>query len=107
MSLATSIGSDLPAAPVAKKARSPRVTKPPVVEATTRKPGKVAKGCKKVSFYLSPEVIRRLGITAVAEGLDTSEVLEGILAQAPALKRWVLQDRAKPSDQATLETSTD
>jgi hypothetical protein len=108
MSLATS--TDHPAIEKARKIGTTKVSKAsgdrsPV--ATGRKPGKKALGKRKASFFLSPDIIRRLGITAVAEGQDTSDVVESILSQAPALKRWRLHDMAKPSDQATVEVSSD
>jgi hypothetical protein len=110
MSIATSITTDHPPAPAAKRARKARADK--ATQAIKGpKVGKLAKGATKVSFYLSPEVIRRLKITAVALSTDTSDVLEKILAEAPALRRWVLSDRAndraKDDDRAMVGVSED
>lgn len=90
MSLATSLPTDLPNAPASKRPRSPR--------ATSRLASAVPARPRKVSFYLSPEAIRRLGVAATMTDSDKSKVLEAIIAEAPALKRWVVSDRAKVVD---------
>jgi hypothetical protein len=106
MSLATSIATDHQVSQPAKRTRKTRADKG--TEAIKGpKVGKLAKGATKVSFYLSPEVIRRLKITAVALSTDTSEVLENVLAESAMLRRFVLSDRAKVADQATVEVSSD
>jgi hypothetical protein len=100
MSLASTMSTDHPSAPVEKKTRARRATKPesaPINPATGRKPGKLALGHRKVSFFLPPDLIRRLEIKAVAEQLDTSEVLATILQEAEGLRRWRLQDLAPKS----------
>lgn len=102
MSLASTLPTDLlqpSSGPVAKRTRSPR--------ATSRHAGAVAARPKKVSFYLSAEAVRRLGIAATMGDTDKSKILEAIIAEAPALKRWVVQDRAKPADQAMVSSSED
>lgn len=58
---------------------------------------------KKVSFYLSPEAIRRLGIHATMLDTDKSRVVEQLIAEG--CRRWVVSDRAKTADQATQEVS--
>lgn len=99
MSLATTIATDHPAVQVAKRTRSPK--------ATSRQGSAVASRPRKVSFYLSAESIRRLGVAATMTDSDKSKVLESIIAEAPALKRWVVSDRAKSSVEATPEVSAD
>jgi hypothetical protein len=86
--------TDLPPHQAPRRARSPR--------ATSRQ---VAGKPRKVSFYLSPEAIRRLGIAATMGDMDKSKVLETIIAEAPSLRRWVVGDRAKSADQAMPSTS--
>lgn len=110
MSLASTIATDHPDAPVDKKPRSKRAPRPkttPINPATGRKPGKRALGYKKVSFFLPPDLIWRLEVKAVAERLDTSEVVKGLLEEAKGLRRWSLRDLAKPDGEATVEVSAD
>jgi predicted transcriptional regulator len=107
MSLATSLPTTLEGlsqGQVAKAPRKSRTTKAasPQGDASTKAP----RG-QKVSFYLSPQVIRRLKITATAMDSDMSKVVEDVLAESPTLRRWVLSDRAKVADQATVEVSSD
>jgi hypothetical protein len=99
MSLASTLPTDLPHAPTSKRARSSK--------ATSRQGSAVAARPRKVSFYLSAEAVRKLGVVASMEDTDKSKILERIIAEAPSLKRWVVSDRAKPSDQETMEVSTD
>jgi hypothetical protein len=101
MSLASTIATStegLPKGQVAKRPRSAR--------ATSRQGSHVATKSKKVSFYLSPEAIRRLGIAATMTDSDKSRVLEAIIADAPILKRWVVSDRAKSDASAMSEVSS-
>lgn len=111
MSLAALATSDHPAASVEKKPRSRRATTPAVAagdKSTGRKPGKLALGHKKVSFFLPRDLVRRLEIKAVAEDIDTSEALAKILQESEGLRRWRLQDLSpRGSDQATVEVSSD
>jgi hypothetical protein len=102
MSLAASLSEGLPNASVAKRNRA--------TKATSRQGSSVASKSRKVSFYLSPEAIRRLGIAAVQTDSDKSKVLEAIIAKSEDIRRWVVQDRpvgAKPSDSAMSDTSAD
>lgn len=99
MSLASTLQADLPPAPGAKRARAPR--------ATSRQSGQGATRPRKVSFYLSAEAVRKLGVVASMEDTDKSKILERIIAEAPALRRWVVSDRAKLAVGATPEVSSD
>jgi hypothetical protein len=102
MSLAAAVSptlEGLPTAPAAKRARSPR--------ATSRQGSQAAKASRKVSFYLSSEAIRRLGIAATMNDSDKSRVLEQVIAESPSLRRWVVSDRAKASAEATQDLSSD
>lgn len=85
MSLATSI------APDAKPRRRP-VAKSPKGQAV--KP-------QKVSLYLSPRVAKALGVHALMTDQSQSALADGILAEA--LKRFVIQDRAKPAEDAVRD----
>lgn len=90
--------------PVSKKPRKPRKPRPPRVTKEPSLPGDVpAKESRgqKVSFYLKPEVIRRLKIAATGLESDMSKVVQDILEASPGLNSWVLYNRAKPDDQAT------
>jgi hypothetical protein len=77
-----------PAAPVSRRARVTRATRPPK--------GKGDEPTHKVSFYLSADVCKRLGVAASMEETDKSTVVENVLKVA--LKRWVVSDRAKSAD---------
>lgn len=99
MSLATSLPTDHQPATVAKRTRSPRATSRPDARAATKP--------RKVSFYLSAEAVRRLGIAATMNDTDKSRVLEQVIAEAPSLRRYVVSDRAKVSGEATQEVSSD
>lgn len=79
MSLATAV------APEAKPRRRP------VARATK---GQDARP-QKVSLYLSPKVAKALGVHALMTGQSQSALAESVLAEA--LRRFVVQDRAKPS----------
>jgi hypothetical protein len=101
MSLATTLpmkAEGLPSGQVGKRSRSPK--------ATSRQGSQVASKTRKVSFYLSPEAIRRLGVAATMTDSDKSQVLEAIITSAPEIKRWVVSDRAKSSDGAMSEVSS-
>jgi hypothetical protein len=85
MSLATSLD-----APVSAVTRSAKASK-----ATSRRSSQVSEKPRKVSFYLSPEAIRRLGVAASMLDTDKSKVLETVLQSSPVLKRFVVSDRSK------------
>jgi hypothetical protein len=102
MSLACSTPEGVIVPPVAKRNRASK--------ATSRQAPNVASKSRKVSFYLSPEAIRRLGIAAVQTDSDKSKVLEAIIAKSEDIRRWVVQDRpvgAKLSEPAMSEVSAD
>lgn len=65
------------------------------------------KPLRKVSFYLSPESVRRLGVVASMTDSDKSSVLEQVISSSPMIRRWVVSDRAKASDPGTVEISAD
>lgn len=81
------------------------VKRPKSARATSRHRSNIPSKSRKVSFYLSPESIRRLGVAATMTDSDKSRILEAIIASAPELKRWVVSDRAKSSDGAMSEVS--
>lgn len=90
MSLATTNLTDLPAAPTARRARSPR--------ATSRQADRADSKPRKVSFYLPPELVRRLGVMASMMDSDKSKVLGQVLASSPMLRRFVVSDRSRDTD---------
>jgi hypothetical protein len=101
MSLAMTTTSDHPAVPVARRTRTPKVT--------SRRNHQADSKPRKVSFYLSADAIRRLGVAASMEDTDKSKVLERVIAESPALRRWVIQDRARseaPGDGPALPESS-
>ena len=51
----------------------------------------------KVSIVLSAEVDFKLSVASAALRMDRSALVNQILADSPALKRFVVQDRAKPA----------
>ena len=85
MSLATSLES-----PVSRVSRKPRST-----QATSRRASQVDAKPRKVSFYLSADAIRRLGVAASMMDTDKSKVLEEVLANSQILKRYVVSDRSR------------
>ena len=85
MSLATTLD-----APVSSVTRSAKGSK-----ATSRRASQVDSKPRKVSFYLSPEAIRKLGVAASMLDTDKSKVLETVLQSSPVLKRFVVSDRSK------------
>lgn len=94
--------TDHPAAAVPVRTRKPKAT-----QATSRPKTLADEKPRKVSFYLSPESIRRLGVVASMEDSDKSRVLEQVIRTSPLLKRWVVSDRAKTADPGTDEVSSD
>jgi hypothetical protein len=80
-----------------RRARSPR--------ATSRPKDQVAERPRKVSFYLSADACRRLGVAASMEDTDKSRVVERLIRDG--LKRWVIADRAKPAGQLDLAGEED
>jgi hypothetical protein len=97
MSLLAIQPTDHPAPPVARRPRSRRPTSRPGSHAAAK--------ARKVSFYLSPEAVRRLAVAAAMSDSDRSRILEMIIAESPTLRRWVVSDRAKSADPATGEVS--
>jgi hypothetical protein len=84
-------------AAVTSPARRPRATKAPK---GTSRPS--AGRPKKVSFYLSPEALKRIGIHATMMDTDRSAVVEQLVNEH--LRRWVVSDRARSADQGTEAT---
>ena len=82
MSLATTIAAD---------SKAPRRRAAKATKAEVARP-------QKVSLYLSPKVAKALGVHALMEGKSQSALAEAILADS--LKRFVVQDRAKPAEDA-------
>jgi hypothetical protein len=59
--------------------------------------GPISARTRKVSFYLSVEAIRALGVVAVMTDSDKSKVVEAIIAESPALERWSVSYRDAPA----------
>jgi hypothetical protein len=53
---------------------------------------------RKVSFYLSADAVRLLGVAASMEDTDKSRVVERLIREG--LNRWVVVDRARPEPAA-------
>lgn len=53
---------------------------------------------QKATFYLTSDAIRRLGVHAAMTGMDKSSLVESLISDA--LRRFVVQDRAKTADPA-------
>ena len=96
MSLATIHHPAIDVAPKPRRAKSSRATSRPDAERA-----------RKVSFYLSAEAIRRLGIAATMEETDKSRLLERVIQSSPVVKQWVVSNRAKSEDCGTPEGSAD
>jgi hypothetical protein len=58
---------------------------------------------RKVSFYLSADAVRLLGVAASMEDTDKSRVVERLIRDG--LKRWVIADRSKPDTSVMQEVS--
>jgi non-ribosomal peptide synthetase component E (peptide arylation enzyme) len=102
MSASTMLSPEIHGAHVAGDHRPAKVTrkrKPVVAEAS--------KETKKVSYYLSKQAVKRLAVAATMSDESSSALLEEIIAESPSLRRWVVSDRAKVADQATVEVSSD
>lgn len=59
----------------------------------------------KVSIVLSADVDFRLSVAAAALRMDRSALVNQILGESPTVRRFVVQDRAKPAGEATGEVS--
>jgi predicted transcriptional regulator len=59
----------------------------------------------KVSIVLSSDVDFRLSVAAAALRMDRSALVNQILAESPTVRRFVVQDRAKPAGEATGDIS--
>ena len=51
----------------------------------------------KVSIVLSAEVDFKLSVASAALRMDRSALVNQILAESPTMRRFVVQDRAKPA----------
>ena len=59
----------------------------------------------KVSIVLSADVDFKLSVASAALRMDRSALVNQILAESPTLRRFVVQDRAKPAGEATAGIS--
>ena len=55
----------------------------------------------KVSIVLSADMDFRLSVASAALRMDRSALVNQILAESPSIRRFVIQDRAKPAGEAT------
>ena len=55
----------------------------------------------KVTYYLSPEAIRRIGIAATMEGEDKSAIVERLVHEH--LRKWVVSCRPQRADEIPRE----
>lgn len=72
--------------------------------------GKAAKGASKpapdrvkVSIVLAADVDFKLSVAAAALRMDRSALVNQVLSESATLKRFVVQDRAKPAPEAAGE----
>jgi hypothetical protein len=68
------------------------------------RPAKVTRKRKPV---VAEQAVKRLAVAATMSDKSSSALLEEIIAESPSLRRWVVSDRAKVADQATVEVSSD
>ena len=54
----------------------------------------------KVSIVLAAEVDFKLSVASAALRMDRSALVNQILAESPTVRRFVVQDRAKPASEA-------
>ena len=102
MSLASTVDVAAPdqlQLPAARRAKS--------AGSTSRRRDQVDVKPLKVSFYLTPDAIRRLGVVASMLDTDKSKVLEQVLATSPTLKRFVVSDRSRSEADAADDRAAD
>ena len=80
---------------------SPKPRKRPAAKA----PMRTAADKVKVSIVLSADVDFRLSVAAAALRMDRSALVNQILGESPTVRRFVVQDRAKPAGEATEDIS--
>jgi hypothetical protein len=80
-----------------EEATSPKPRKRPGAKASVRP----AADKVKVSIVLSADVDFKLSVASAALRMDRSALVNQILAESPTMRRFVVQDRAKPAGQAT------
>ena len=59
----------------------------------------------KVSIVLSADIDFKLSVASAALRMDRSALVNQILAESPTMRRFVVQDRAKPAGEAAEEVS--
>jgi len=59
----------------------------------------------KVSIVLSADVDFKLSVASAALRMDRSALVNQILAESPTMRRFVVQDRAKPANESTGDVS--
>ncbi len=68
-------------------------------------PARPAADKVKVSIVLSAEVDFKLSVASAALRMDRSALVNQILAESPTMRRFVVQDRAKPANESISELS--
>jgi hypothetical protein len=96
MSLAVAASPEALTHPVGRRTKTPRATRPASRQGDTKP--------KKVSFYLSPESLKRLGIHATMEGKSQSALVEELVQGY--LRRYEMP-RAARSTSSILDTTED
>jgi hypothetical protein len=59
----------------------------------------------KVSIVLSAEMDFKLSVASAALRMDRSALVNQILAESPTIRRFVVQDRAKPTSESAPDLS--
>jgi hypothetical protein len=75
----------------------------PRKRATVKTASRPAAAKQKLTLYVSVEAAQRLAVHATMTGSDRSAVIEAMIREQ--LRRFVVADRAKPSDPVVQEVS--
>lgn len=84
-----------------EESTSPKPRKRPAAKAHQRQ----AADKVKVSIVLTADMDFRLSVAAAALRLDRSALVGQILAESPTIRRFVVQDRAKPAGEVPDDLS--
>jgi hypothetical protein len=77
----------------------------PRKRATAKPSSRPASPKQKLTLYVSVESAQRLAVHATMTGSDRSAVVEAMIREQ--LRRFIVSDRAKSADPATVEVSAD
>ena len=71
----------------------------------SKAPMRTAADKVKVSIVLAADVDFKLSVASAALRMDRSALVNQILSESPTMRRFVVQDRAKPASESAEEVS--